>query len=128
MNSNLITKSSCALLLYPFLHFLYNLLFSNNEVFEHRSMKKDPLNQIFRKWPPKAVFVNLLDKYHLGMNAGWWSSVRMVLNFWNFFEDFCDVCERGNAWYDKWQYRTDHEFSVAIFYNWVVKVLIWSAY
>ena len=32
-------------------------------------MKKDPFNQIIRKWPPKYVFVNLLEK-HLGANTG----------------------------------------------------------
>ena len=42
--------------------------FSTNEVFEHLSMKKDPFNQIIRKWLPKGVFVDLLDKYS-GMNA-----------------------------------------------------------
>ena len=30
-------------------------------------MKKDPFNQIIRKWQPKSVFVDLLEKY-LGMN------------------------------------------------------------
>ena len=32
-------------------------------------MKKDPFNQIIKKWPPKGVFVDLLGKY-LGMNVG----------------------------------------------------------
>ena len=32
-------------------------------------MKKDPFNQIIRKWLPKDVFVNLLEKY-LGANTG----------------------------------------------------------
>ena len=31
-------------------------------------MKKDPFNQIIRKWQPNCVFVDLLEKY-LGMNA-----------------------------------------------------------
>ena len=37
-------------------------------------MKKYPLNQIIKKWPPKGVFVDLLEKY-LGINVGLWSSV-----------------------------------------------------
>ena len=68
-----VLKKLCALVWYLyvlFIHFLYNLFFfSHNEVFEHFSMKKDPFNQIIRKWPPKGVFVDLLDKY-LGTNAG----------------------------------------------------------
>ena len=39
-------------------------------------MKKDPFNQIIKKWPPKGVFVDLLGKY-LGMNVGLWSSVNV---------------------------------------------------
>ena len=42
--------------------------FISNEVFEHLSMKKDPLNQIIRKWPLKGGFVEFLEKY-LGMNV-----------------------------------------------------------
>ena len=37
-------------------------------------MKKDPFNQIIKKWPPKGVFVDLLEKY-LSMNVGLWSSL-----------------------------------------------------
>ena len=44
-------------------------IFSTSEDFEHLSMKKDPFNQIIRKWQPKGVFVDLLEK-HLGMNGG----------------------------------------------------------
>ena len=33
-------------------------------------MYKDPFNQIIRKWSPKSVFVNLLEKY-LGMKASY---------------------------------------------------------
>ena len=44
-------------------------VFSTNEVFEHFIMKKDPFNQIIKKWPPKGVLVDLLEK-HLGMNVG----------------------------------------------------------
>ena len=66
-------------------------VFSTNEDFEHLSTKKEPFNQIIRKWQPKDVFVDLLEKY-LGMNAGLWNSVYMC--FWifeNFREDFWDV-------------------------------------
>ena len=45
------------------------MFFSTNEDFEHLSMKKDPFDQIIRKWQPKGVFVDLLEKY-LGMNGG----------------------------------------------------------
>ena len=48
-------------------------------------MKKDPFNQIIRKSPPKSVFADLLEKY-LGMNAGLWSSVRVL--FWIFGKFF----------------------------------------
>ena len=54
-------------------------------------MKNNPFNQIIRKWQPKGVFVNLLEKY-LGMNAGLCSSVYVW--FWifeNFREDFWGV-------------------------------------
>ena len=37
-------------------------------------MKKDPFNQIIKKYPPKDVFVDLLEKY-LRVNIGLWSSV-----------------------------------------------------
>ena len=33
-------------------------------------MKKDPFNQIIRKWLPKDVFVNLLEINYLGANTG----------------------------------------------------------
>ena len=46
-----------------YLDFLYDVFFSTNEDFKHLSMKKDPFNQIIRKWQPKGVFVNLLEKY-----------------------------------------------------------------
>ena len=85
------SKNYLRYLHFLFLHFLYNVFFSTNEDFEHLSMKKDPFNQTIRKWQPKAVFINLLEKY-LGMNAGLWSSVYVW--FWifeNFREDFWDV-------------------------------------
>ena len=44
-------------------------VFSTNEVFEHFIMKKDPFNQIIKKWSPKCVLVDLLEK-HLGINVG----------------------------------------------------------
>ena len=47
-------------------------------------MYEDPFNQIIKKWPPKGVFVDLLEKY-LGMNAGLWSSVCVALNFWKLY-------------------------------------------
>ena len=37
-------------------------IFSTSEDFEHLSMKKDPFNQIIRKWQPEGVFVDLLEK------------------------------------------------------------------
>ena len=46
-----------------YLDFLYDVFFSTNEDFKHLNMKKDPFNQIIRKWQPKGVFVNLLEKY-----------------------------------------------------------------
>ena len=45
------------------------IIFCTNEDFEHLSTKKDPSNQIIRKWQSKGVFVDLSEKY-LGMNAG----------------------------------------------------------
>ena len=68
------SKNYLRYLHFLFLHFLYNVFFSTNEDFEHLSMKKDPFNQIIRKWQPKGVFVDLLEK-HLGMNGGLWSNV-----------------------------------------------------
>ena len=56
-------------------------------------MYKDPFNQIIRNWPPKGVFVDLLEKC-FGMNAGLWSGKRLW--FWifeNFFQDLCDLFE-----------------------------------
>ena len=41
-------------------------------------MKKDPFNQTIKEWPPKGVFVDLLQKY-LGMNVGLWSSVGLCV-------------------------------------------------
>ena len=61
------SKNYLRYLHFLFLHFLYNVFFSTNEDFEHLSMKKDPFNQIIRKWQPKSVFVDLLEKC-LGMN------------------------------------------------------------
>ena len=57
-----------------YLHFLYNDFFSTNEDFDHLSMKKDPFNEIIRKWQPKGVSADLLEKY-LGMKGGLWSNV-----------------------------------------------------
>ena len=37
-------------------------------------MKKDPFNQIIKKWKPRCVFVDLLEKY-LGKNASLLSDV-----------------------------------------------------
>ena len=71
-----------------FLHFLYNLFFLPMKFL---NTKKDPFNQIIRKWPLKGIFVDLLDKY-LGMNDGLWS--KLCVWFWifkNFFEDFWDA-------------------------------------
>ena len=92
-NSYLIAKNICAFFVSPFLASVFSLkpVFSTKEFFENLSMKKDPLNQIIRKWPPKGIFVDFLEKW-LGMNAGLWSSVYVW--FWifeNFFEDFWDL-------------------------------------
>ena len=86
-------------------------------------MDKDPFNQIIKKWPPKGVFVDLVEKY-LGVNAGLWSS--LCVWSWIFekiFENFCDVCERRRVW--NCSYSTDYEFCAAIF---VFKALMWSVY
>ena len=53
---------------------------STNKVFEHLSMKKDPFNQIIRKWPPKGDLVDLLEKY-LGMNF-----FKVFSDVWKFFK------------------------------------------
>ena len=37
-------------------------------------MKKDPFNEIIKKWPPEGVFVDLLETY-LSKNVGLWRSV-----------------------------------------------------
>ena len=92
-NSYLVAKTICALLVSTFLvsPFSVQPVFSVKAVFEHVSLKKDQINQIIGKWPPKSVFVDLLKKY-LVMNAGLWSSV--CVWFWifeNFFEDFWDL-------------------------------------
>ena len=63
-----------------------------NLFFLHFIMDKDPFTQIVKKWPPKGVFVDLLQKY-LGMNAGLWSSVCVwSWIFERFFENFCIAC------------------------------------
>ena len=71
MSSYLIAKIICDHLVFPFFVSLFSvkLVFTTNEVFEHLSMKKDPFNQIIRKWSPEGVFVDLLEK-HLGVNSG----------------------------------------------------------
>ena len=54
-------------------------------------MKKDLFNQIIKKWQPKCVFVDLLEKY-LGMKADLWSDVYVWFYiFENFCDDFWDV-------------------------------------
>ena len=55
-----------------------------NEFFEHLSMKKDPLNQIIRKWPPEGVFADFLDIFRY---ERWFMKKcrRMVLNFCELF-------------------------------------------
>ena len=40
-----------------------------NEFLSNSYLKKDLFNQIIKKWPPKGVFVDLLEKY-LVMNVG----------------------------------------------------------
>ena len=79
---------------------------STNEVSQNLTTKKYPVNQIIRKWPPKGVFANLLEKY-LGLNAGLWSLWVCFWIFENFLKASCDVCEKGSVWngsYYKWQY------------------------
>ena len=77
-----------------FLHFQHNLFF----LLISFSTPHHGQRSIIKKWPPKGVFVDLLEKY-LGMNAGLWSSVCVwPWIFKSFFEDFCDVCERRSVW------------------------------
>ena len=63
----LMARNICAMSISCFS--IFSMFFSTNEDFEHLSMKKDPFDQIIRKWQPKGVFVDLLEKY-LGMNGG----------------------------------------------------------
>ena len=127
-NSYLVVKTICALLVSTFLvsPFSVQPVFSVKAVFEHVSLKKDLINQIIGKWPPKSVFVDLLKKY-LVMNAGLWSRVCVWFSiFENFFEDFCDVCERESVWnrsYYKWPYWL---WVFPSYFYWVIKNLIWS--
>ena len=88
-------------------------------------MKKDPFNQIIKKWPPKGVFVDLLEKY-LGMNVGVWNSV-CVFWSWKLFmiifvmfvnEEVCEIFLIISS-------CTDYEFSAAIL---IFKVLMWNVY
>ena len=66
-------------------------------------MDKDSFNQIIKKWPPKGVFANLLEKY-LGMNAGLWISVCVwSWIFKNFFENFWIVYKITDERYIEWQ-------------------------
>ena len=53
MNSYLIAKTICA--------FLVSLMGLSNKVFEHLSLKKDPFNQIIKKWPRRGGFVDILE-------------------------------------------------------------------
>ena len=67
-------------------------------------MKKDPFNEIIKKWPPEGVFVDLLETY-LSKNVGLWRSVCVcvcvcvcVSGLENFYGNFCDVCELRSVW------------------------------
>ena len=66
-------------------------------------MDKDPFNQIIKKWPPKDVFVDLLEKY-LDMSAGLWSTVCVwSWIFENYFQNFWIVYKKTDEWYIAWQ-------------------------
>ena len=78
---------------------------------------------IVKKWPPKGVFDDLLEKY-LGMNVGLWSSVCVcVSGLEKFFmiifvmfvnEEVCEIVFTISS-------CTDYEFSAAIL---IFKVLM----
>ena len=56
----LIAKTICAMSI-SYFSISSKTIFSTSEDFEHLSMKKDPFNQIIRKWQPEGVFVGLLE-------------------------------------------------------------------
>ena len=74
-------------------------------------MKKDPFNEIIKKWPPEGVFVDLLETY-LSKNVGLWRSmcvcvcvrvcvcvcVCVCLVLKTFYGNFYDVCELRSVW------------------------------
>ena len=85
-----------------FLYFLHNLFFLLMS-FSTPHHGQNPFNQIIKKWLPKYVSVDLLEKY-LDMNAGLWSGV--CVRSWifeNVFENFWIVYKIADEWYIEWQ-------------------------
>ena len=61
-------------------------------------MKKDPFNQTIRKWQPKAVFINLLEKY-LGMKLVYAVVCTCGFEFLKTFMRIFEMCEFSAAIY-----------------------------
>ena len=83
-------------------------------------MKKDPFNQIIKKWLPKGVFVDLLEKY-LSMNVGLWSS--LYVWSWKHFmtifvmfvnEEVCEIVIISSST----DYELYHSFNVKCLLQW----------
>ena len=90
-------------------------------------MKKDPFNQIIKKWPPKGVFFDLLEKY-LGMNVRLWGSVCVCVSglenvLWQFL--WCLWTKKCVELLLLQSSYTDYEFSAAIL---IFNVLMWNVY